>query len=291
MACLDIKMRRKQLKTEEITNSVKDSLGVHLWRENRTDEARDVLREGISEAEETSELIVLSTHLAAVERVEGNLTESLRILLDVRLLLHLCASDLLKAKYHNALALTYKKLAESEGVEELFDKAFIEYEQARFYYRAGGEDKYTGYVENNIASLLIETGKAYESHEYLDRARELFANEPLRLAEINDTRAQAHLAAGNLEEAYRSAVRSVEALQDSDEILLLAQSRKTLEIIIAARRRASDSEPYRLALIEADGSVAGAAVMLKLSRQGLEHVIKTRFPELNEYAVRRPRGL
>jgi tetratricopeptide (TPR) repeat protein len=286
-------MSTETYKSEIITEGFTESrsLLTHLCREGRLDEAQTL----IHSLETDERRVWAGTNLAYIAWAQGQLTESLRMLLEIEPLTIQCTDDETLGKFHLGLANTLQEISEKQNIESYSDRALIEFEGARFHFELAGLHSLAGAVENNIGNLLIKIGKPEESHEHLARAREIYASldrsdKNYRLAEVDNTEAQAYLAENNPQEAIHYAQSSVDALRYGDEPVTLEKSIETLERALLALKDCNRTQLTAIALREA-GSVAKAAVRLGISRTAVEKRIE-KHPELEVYAHRgKPRGV
>lgn len=168
------------------------------------------------------------SNLALTFRAEGHLDIALDIYDSCAGAVSECRDLEVIAKYHTGLARLYEHLADRDRDPEFYDKAIIECEAARFHYEQIN-DPFALSIDNNIALLLIRLGRTAEAHELLARARAAAegASEFGRVAEMDDTRALAYEAEGDLINAHFFSSRAVNSLLGTDERRALGECLKT----------------------------------------------------------------
>jgi transcriptional regulator with GAF, ATPase, and Fis domain len=118
--------------------------------------------------------------------------------------------------------------------------------------------RYCARVENNFGFLLYRLGQFAEAHEHLARARRLFVRlkEAGSVAQVDETRARALLAAGRVEEAEKVVRHAVRTLAAGDELGLLTEALTTHGTALARLDRMAEA---RIALerARATGEHAG----------------------------------
>lgn len=164
-----------------------------LLREGRTVEAREMVTGELQTVSEINELLRLKNLLCKIERADKDFHSALKIHLDAYPIAQLSDNHTLRARFHIELAITYEELSQ-------FDKALIEYQEAKFHYQEDGNREEIGLIENNTAFLLSKLDRFDEAFQYLEKARGCFSD-PVRLAEISVTEAQIYLRMGEAEKA------------------------------------------------------------------------------------------
>lgn len=205
------------------------ALALSLYEEGRFDKAREEIRKSLSTLpdDEIDERLACLNLLAIIERGVKNPYEALRIHLESYALSQLSNCQILRAKFHNGLGITYEELASRGDKSECYGKALIEYEAARFHSEEAGDFEYAGNLENNIAMVLCELGRAEEAHEHLANARTYF-DSSVKLAEIDHTEAQVFLKEGKPLEALAFAVDANRIFIQHNEKRLLDEAVRTL---------------------------------------------------------------
>lgn len=207
------------------------ALANELYREGRLDEAHEILSKAIAEtpAADIDGQLSHRNLLCMVERASKNLYEALRIHIEIYPLAQLSHFHRLRANFHNGLGNTYEAIAKKECLAGYLDKALIEYEATRFHLEQADELEAAGHVENNIAVVLSQLGRAADAHKHLERARELFAGIPAKLAETSETAAQICFQQEGCEfEALGHALTASHGFYENGEIRLMNESLNTL---------------------------------------------------------------
>ena|SRR5215208_7015472 len=144
--------------TDMSSSTALTDLAVELYHRGRHEDAARYARKALENKGSlgVKEIIQWSLLLAMCERAAGRDEAALKTHLEVSPLVELLNENardevFLRGKYHNGLAITYKKLGHA-------DKAFQEYAAASVYYEKAGEWRHRADVENNIANLLIQLG-------------------------------------------------------------------------------------------------------------------------------------
>lgn len=252
------------------------------WREGAYAEARSLLRialEGLdSRAGELRALTLI--RYAEVERVAGRFHDALIRLFEAEPLVKATADHALKGKFHSTHANTLTNMLEAMGLaderQDYIDRALLEFTAASFHFEQAGHMRYCARVENNFGFLLYRLGQFAAAHEHLARARRLFVRlkEAGSVAQVDETRARALLAAGQVAEAEKLARQAVRTLATGDELGLLtealtthgtalarlgqtAEARDVLERACATGERAGDLEGAGRAALQLLEELAG----------------------------------
>jgi tetratricopeptide (TPR) repeat protein len=217
------------------TNIAKSDLA-GLYRSARLKEYRALARK-LEAGGNVEEAITGARNLAICELEDGNYTKSLEILLMVAPLLSVCADSYIKGNCRLTRANTFERIAVAEQIESYFDRALVEYENARDCYTESNHHLDCWHVENCIAFLLIEQGKPQEAFDHLARARAILstygqADRLYRLAEVDDTEALAWLNLNNISEAFNYSSKSISALINSTEFQALTTAKETMRKIL-----------------------------------------------------------
>lgn len=264
-----------------ITETITDrAIGeaVRLWTACRYDEAARHLEEFLAAGHDLDdeELVRARNNLAMVERARGRYREALAIHLDTA---HLAfapsrVSALVRGKSHNGLALTRQHLGEP-------DAAIIEFTAASHYYTEAGEYRLAADVENNLAVLHAEAGRADKAMEHAANALgSCPADETVR-AQVEDTLALVELAAGRPEIAIDFAHSSIRTLRRLGNERLLVESTKTLVRAGRAYLRELEERSIRETLDACGWNLTRAARCLRMSREAFKHHLRRRFPRLD----------
>ncbi|MDQ3919441.1 MAG: tetratricopeptide repeat protein [Acidobacteriota bacterium] len=204
-------------------------LAVELFHEDRPDDAREILREVIADGRDKAEAVL---QLASVEIGANRPTEAIRLLIEHGQLFP-DSDHLSRARYHGRLSAAYRDL--SHLGEDYADKALIECEAAIHHYGKAGLKYDAGCAHNNLALLLADAGRLAEAREHLSSARECFEGMPVKIAEVNQTRAELSFEdAGREREAFSLMVSACATFDSEGETRLL---RKAVPALINAAAR------------------------------------------------------
>lgn len=258
-------------------------MAVELYRRGKHDKAALMARKALENRGtlEIVEVIQWSVLLGMCERAVGRDEEALRIHLELSPLVESLREDcpednLLRGKFHNGLAITYKKLGQ-------YDKAFQEYTAASYYHELAGAIKEHAEIESNIANLLIQVGQPGDAHEHLDKAMR-GCDDSVTIGQIEDVKAKAHFAERNTRLALRVAATSVLRLLSAGNEQALDDSVATLAQIATYWPLMREAERIKKALRDAGGHVESAATALGYkNRQTLENKINRQFPFLEVF--------
>jgi tetratricopeptide (TPR) repeat protein len=238
-------------------------LSICYWREGAFDEARITLDDALSCLGDLDSEQRLRAFLnkAMIEEVSNRGREALRLHRQAAPLFEVSSNHALKGKFHNAYALVLKNLGLAEHRDDYLDRALIEFSAASFHFEQARHKRFQGVVENNLGFLFVRLGRFEDAHEHLNRARSVAAGlkDQGLVAQFDDSRAQAFIAQGQFSKAEAIAQSSVKALEEGDQLSMLAealttqgtalarlgkfsQSRAALEKAITVAHQAGDSE-------------------------------------------------
>jgi tetratricopeptide (TPR) repeat protein len=187
------------------------------WRAGANDEARILFNEALKRLTiggnaRANALIGLSV----VEWSESRYTEALRLLTENEALFKKITNQTYKGTYHNQIGIILEEISEaSKKRTDYFHRAILEYHAADEHFRAAKHVVYRAHVKNNIANVLRELHRFREAHQHLEQARRLFmrVGDKVRVAQVDDTRAQVFISErkyADAEMTARSAARSFE---------------------------------------------------------------------------------
>lgn len=257
---------------EDLGNSDKvaeaqTDLAICYWRLGAFDEARVLFGEAAGHSVEPQTKLRVLVNSSAVEISSGRLDQALSVLDEAAPLVESVPDRGATGRYYLQRALLYKRL----GGEANLDRALIEYSAASMHLAEAGDARYLAAVENNIALVLIELSRHAAALAHLDRARSIFVTlkESGRVAEVNETRAQAFIAQGSFPEAERAAFAAVSTLERGDEQSLLAAALNTHGVALARQgktdaARAAFQRAVEVADNAGDLASAGNALLLMI---------------------------
>jgi hypothetical protein len=131
-----------------------------------------------------------------------------------------------KASYHNELAITWRTIGTAENQPEYFQRALTEYKAAEHLLKLAKNHVYRASIKNNEAVVLTKLGRFKEAHKHLDQAREItirFKHRPLT-AQFDGTRAELLIAEGRFKDAEAVARRAASALEKAAHRCWLADA-------------------------------------------------------------------
>ncbi len=187
------------------------------WRSGDNDTARILLTTALERLTtggnaRANALLMLSS----VEWAESRYKEVLRILAENAPLFEGITNPTIKGTYHNQLGINLRAIASaSKKRTDYFRRAINHYRVADEYFKLAKHVVFRAHVKNNIGNVLRDLHRFKDAHQYLEQARRLFmrVGDKVRVAQVDDTRAQVFTDEGNYAQAEliaRSAARSFE---------------------------------------------------------------------------------
>jgi len=236
------------------------------WYEGELNEARIVFTEALQKltAEGNTRARAL-VGLAIVEWSAARYEDARKILTDNAPLFKKITDHTIKAIYHNQLAMVLRELAKSETTTNHLRQAIDEYEEADRHLKLTRNIFFRVDLKNNVGNVLRQLNRFKEAHKYLAEARRLAVSvkDKLRIAQVDETRAQVFIAEKNFKEAESVARGVVSFLTKTDRNALLAEALITHGITLA---RLKQPERSRLCFQRA---VAVAQQVGALNQAGL----------------------
>jgi tetratricopeptide (TPR) repeat protein len=210
------------------------------WRTGANDEARILFStalERLTTEGNTRANALLG--LSVVEWSAARYEESWKILTANAPLFRKITSHTLKGFYHNQSAMTLRALATDKDVSGQFQRVIKHYEEADYHFTLARHTSYRARVKNNVGYLLFKLSRFRRAHEYLDDARRLFVivRDKVRVAEVDDTRAQVFLAERRYVEAELAARNAVNSFRKAGRHRFLAATLVTYGIALARLTR------------------------------------------------------
>jgi tetratricopeptide (TPR) repeat protein len=232
------------IKEAEITPTPAREMALAFYEKGDFAEARTIITESLKtlRPDEVDERLACYTLLAIVERGAKRFYEALRIETEAYPLSEHCSYDLLRAKFHNGLGITFKSIAIDQDASDYLDKALIEYTAARVLSERAGDLDFAGNLENNIALIHAALGRAAEAHEHIARARTYLKTDVIKLAQVDDTQAQVYLREGKALEALSLMLDASQVFIKHGKEKLFNDSIRTLIKAAADYNAAKDSE-------------------------------------------------
>ena len=171
--------------------------------------------------------------LAMLEWQAGRLAVSLERLKEADEIVER-ANPLHKGHYHMLLATTLQTLATVETRSETLNRAVVHYLKAIDQHKAIGNHRYGAIGENNYGYLLLTLKRLDEAETHFVRARKLFdaLDDKYRCAQVDDSLAHLHLAAGRFEWAEQAAGQCVKTLETGGWEAFLAEPLTTQGLLL-----------------------------------------------------------
>ena len=216
------------------------------WRAGDNDTARILLstaleRLTIGGNARANALLILSS----VEWAESRYDEALKILTDNAPLFDKITSHTLKGTYHNQIGIMLEEIgAASKKRSNHFQRAIQEYHAADEEFRLARNLVFRGHVKNNIGNVLRELHRFREAHDYLEQARRLFMRVPdkVRVAQVDDTRAQVFIAEKKYSQAELTARSAARSFERAGRQCLLAETLINQGIALARMRKPEQAQ-------------------------------------------------
>ena len=246
----------EQLGSKTLSAEGRIELAYCYYREGMFDLARSTLKAALNVLpDQERELKSLSLiRLASFERHAGHLSNSLALLTTVAKIAE--PSPWVSARYHLELATILSEARNEQAIEH--------FEKTLHTFKAIGNHRYTAIAANNYGYFLFRVGRFDEVETHLLLARKLFngLEDKVRRAQVDESLAQFHLAAQQLELAEQAISRSVETLETGGEEALLAESLTTRGRILSRMGRQREAKRVldrAYAVAERCGDREGAA--------------------------------
>lgn len=259
-----IELFRQLERTDKVAEAQSD-LALCYWREGAFNEARDILREVITDLGDNENDLRATALIrrAVVEKTAGRYSEALSLYKEASPVVEAANDHALKGSFHMGLGTLLNCLGVAEEQTQYVDQALIEFAAAGFHFEQLGHAQQCGRVENNLGFLYVSIGRFPEAHRHINRARVIFVSlgDQGLTAQVDDTRARAFLAEGRLLEAERYARTAVKTLDKGDECSLLVEALTTHGITLARLGRYSNARSELDRAIEAGencGDLEGA---------------------------------
>ncbi|HEV2885096.1 MAG TPA: helix-turn-helix domain-containing protein [Pyrinomonadaceae bacterium] len=258
---------------EELRERVAEArvdLAICYWREGAFDEARVSLDEALHQLGnlQSEQRLRAFLNRAIVEKVSNRYDDALKTHLEAAPLFAVSSNNILKGKFHNEYATVLKNVGLARNREDYIDRALVEYSAASFHAEQAGNKRFLALVENNVGYLFVRLGRSADAQQHLDRARSLFIGlkDKGMVAQVDDTRARALIAQGEFAKAEKLARSSVRALEEGDELSLLAEALTTHGTALArlgnfSRARATLEKAIRTAHNGGDPESGGVAAL------------------------------
>ena len=210
------------------------------WRDGQLNEGRIMLREALKKL--TTEGITRARailKLVTIENSAARYGESFTLLTDNASLFERVRDHATKGDYHNEFAITLEEIGAAEKRKDYFTRAVDEYKAADHHFKLAKNPIYRASVKNNVGLVLVKLSRYPEAHKYIDEARRIAVRlkDRARVAQFDETKAQAFLAEKKFKEAEAVARRAVSVLEKSGHQCLVADALITQGIALARHGR------------------------------------------------------
>ncbi len=252
----EVQETAKNLISESITfyESIQDTkkvaaaraeLAYCYWYAGQLNEARILFTEALKKLTiEGNTRARAFVGLARVEWSASRYEAALRVLTDNESLFKKITDHTIRATYHNQLAMVLRELAKSSDRIDLLRRSVREYEEADRHLKLTRNVFFRVDLKNNVGNVLRQLKRFKEAHKYLAEARRLAVGvkDKLRIAQVDETRAQVLIAERRFTEAESVAGSVVAVLTKTDRNVLLAEALITHGITLARLNQSDRSE-------------------------------------------------
>ena len=210
------------------------------WRAGAHDEARILFStalERLTTEGNTRANALLG--LSVVEWSSSRYDESWRILSSNAPLFRKITNHTLKGFFHNQSAMTLRALATEKNRSDYFQQALKHYQEADYHWTLAQHTVYRAHVKNNVGYLLFKLSQFRKAHEYLDHARRLLVSvrDKVRVAQVDETRAQVFIAQQRYADAEVAARNAVSSFRKAGREAFLAEALVTEGIALARQSK------------------------------------------------------
>jgi tetratricopeptide (TPR) repeat protein len=136
-------------------------------------------------------------------------------------------SHTIKGTYHNQLGINLRAIASaSRKRTDYFRRAVKHYRIADEYFKLARHVVFRAHVKNNIGNVLRDLHHFGEAHQFLEQARRLFmrVGDKVRVAQVDDTRAQVFTDEGKYADAELTARTAARSFQRAGRQCFLAET-------------------------------------------------------------------
>src|SRR5215213_3532699 len=216
-------------------------IGYCYWRSGANDEARiwfsEALKRLTTEGNTRANAVI---GLSFVAWAESRYQDSLKVLTDNTQLFEKITSRVFKGTYHNQIGINLRAIASaSKGRTDYFTRAIQHFRVADEHFKVAKNLVYRAHVKNNIANVLRDLRRFKEAHQYLEQARRLFmrVRDKVRVAQVDDTRAQVFIAEKEYAQAELIARTAARSFERAGRQCLLAETLINQGIALARMRK------------------------------------------------------
>lgn len=225
--------------------AARSELAYCYWCQGALDEARITFQEALQKLTvEGNTRARALLGLAVVEWSASQYYVALDLLTNNASLFNRVTNHATKGTYHNQLAIVFRYLASSEKKEEYLRRAISEFEKADHQFKLARNSAFRASVKNNVGLILFNLSRYKEAHQYLAEARRIstIIRDKVRIAQIDDTRAQVFIAEKKYKDAEAVAKNAVRVLEKSGHQCLLADALITHGIALARLKRTEQAQ-------------------------------------------------
>jgi tetratricopeptide (TPR) repeat protein len=218
----------------EIPEKIAESqveLGYCYWREGALDDARAIYSTVIKEYIDNPDIsddIKAYTYLrsSVIESASTRTLEAIELLETGLKSAEKSQNNSLKGSYYNQIGLGYQRLGDAEKNSAHYDRAFIEYSAASYYFEQAEHKRYLAAVENNIGLVLLSLERFSEAYQHFDKSRKMFLRlkENIIASQMEESIARALIASDEPELAEKFARKSVETFEKAERFALLTEA-------------------------------------------------------------------
>jgi tetratricopeptide (TPR) repeat protein len=225
----------------------RSELGFCYWRVGAHDEARILFNEALERLTIGGNARVNAIiGLSFVAWSESRYNEALKLLTENAPLFERITNYTLRGTYHNQIGIVLEEIgaASRKRRRDYFQRAINEYNIADAHFRRAKNVVFRAHVKNNIANVLRVLRQFKEARRYLEQARRLFkrARDKVRMAQIDDTRAQVFIAEGRYTQAELIARVAARSFERSGRQCYLAETLTNQGIALARMRESQRAQ-------------------------------------------------
>lgn len=215
------------------------------WRGGSFNEARIMFTEALERlTTEGNTRANALLGLSVVEWSSSRYDESRKILTQNALLFKKITNHNLKGSYHNQLAMVLRTFVTPEKKAQQLRQVVSEYEEADRQFTLARNTILRAMAKANLANVLRELRRFKDAHEYLDHARRLAvrARDRVRVAQVDQTRAEVMIDQGRFNEAERVLRLAAKSFERSGRQCLLVDALIKRGIALARLHRTQEAQ-------------------------------------------------
>jgi tetratricopeptide (TPR) repeat protein len=245
-------------------------LGLSYSREGMFDMARRTLLNGL-EALTEEEIELRSSALTALGAIEGQAGQLHDALARLNGTAEIVKSAGPRAigRYHMELGTVLQLLGRAEARSEYFDRALVHYHDGLNFFKAVGHQAFACITENNIGFTFLALERLADAEAHLVRARKWFdaLGDERRCAQVDQSLAELHVAAGRFDLAEQAVTQAVQTLETSGHEALFAEALRTRGLVLCKLGRQREAKrvldrAFQVAERCGDSEGAGSALLI-----------------------------